>query len=373
MKEYDKTPTEQFIREKQSMEVGLSFDMLEVFDNELIQPLRNICKASILLVDDSLGGSVRFRAAFITKWKSIYTCFRSLTGPGWNADALLELANQWTAYNCADWIRVYGEIVEEKFFGAPENAAREGYQRGPDGSWKKPRLTADVKTLQSDIQKTNLRRRIEFKSLELAQQGIYKSKLTPSHELMISMPHAGAQKWAIMTDDITGKMDDVFGLMPGATISGTTTDNIYFISKFALAVDDPTLYLLPFGTIVSGGHHSLIEVALPLSVNGIIDYRVGCYSTLIPEGYSSNAANIIRTFLHAYDSRPENRLMLIYYSGTNVDGCFICESGNDKFKWKENLKANKALMEKFMALSNNPTREQVARFALQHGLSIDEN
>ncbi len=34
-------------------------------------------------------------------------------------------------------------------------------------------------------------------------------------------------------------------------------------------------YLLPIGTIVHNNHHALIEVALALSINGVIDYRIG--------------------------------------------------------------------------------------------------
>src|SRR5665213_521651 len=117
MKDHSAADAVRFITEKQSMEVGLAFDFLEVFDNELIQPVREACKASMVLIDDSLGGSVRFKRDFISKWKNVYACFHGLSGAGWNVDALLQLADTWTASKCGDWIRVYGEIVEEKHFG----------------------------------------------------------------------------------------------------------------------------------------------------------------------------------------------------------------------------------------------------------------
>lgn len=381
MKEYSGSVAEQFIREKQAMEVGVSFDLLEVFDNELIQPVREMCKASIVLVDDTVGGSVKFRAAFMSKWRPTYACFNGYPWAGWTdeaVDAMLRLADRWTASQCGDWIRVFGEIVEEKLFGKSEEKQRTSYQRGPSGSWKKPQTRNMSKGVygrgmsvsQPDFQKANLRRRVEFKALSNAQKGLYSSRLTPSHELMTSMAHAGAKKWAVMANDTTGKMDEVFGLMPGATISGTTTDNMYFIGKFAYAVSDPALYLLPFGTIVSGGHHSLIEVALPLSTNGCIDYSVGCYSTLIPEITNTPAAKIIRKFLKLYDLRPENRLMLVYYNGLNVDGCFVCESMPEKVTWKEKFKVNRSLMEEFIALPPHPIRSRVETLAMQHGLYV---
>ena len=114
----------------------------------------------------------------------------------------------------------------------------------------------------------------------------------------------------------------------------------------------------------------MIEVALPLSITGIIDYSIGCYSTLCPEITNTAGARIIKGILQAYDRRPENRLMLVYYRGTSVDGCFVCESSSEKLTWKEKLKANKTLMEKFVALPPHPSRYRVETFAAQHGLYL---
>lgn len=373
MKDYPRSVAEQFVREKQSVEVGLAFDLYEIFNKEMLPNFRLMCQKSILKVDEQCGASPAFKAAYQNDWRK-YACFHGL--PFWYADHVLGLAERWTASECGDWIRVYGEIVEKKtFFGVDEEKHRRDPQKGPSGSWDKTEFPIGVskqKLSQPAYQPSNLRRRIELKALSDAQRGIYIDSSTPSRELMTSMPYSGIKKWAIMANDITGKMDRVFGLLRGATISGTTTDNIYFLRRYGQVVRDPVNFLLPVGTIVAGGHHSLIEVALPLTINGLVDYRLGCYSTLFPDraprGTNDEAANIIRRVLHAWENRSENRLMLVYYRGGSVDGCLVCERPDEKNQWKETFKADEKLMEEFTNVPPDPSKGQIETFAMRHGL-----
>jgi hypothetical protein len=198
---------------------------------------------------------------------------------------------------------------------------------------------------------------------------------TPSKELMSSMPHAGIARWAIMADDITGKMDQVFGLMPGATISGTTTDNLFFLDDYGRIIDDPIYNLLPLGTIVGGGHHSLLEVALPLTLNNRIGYSVGCYSTLFPKRESRVKGNAgameIKYLLSAYEGRDESRLMLFYYNGAGrIDGCLVCEGYEEKKRWVKEFKTDEKLMREFMLMRDWPSKGWVTILAHRHGFSV---
>ena len=373
MKDYPRAEAEYFIKEKQSMEVGLAFDLYEIFNKEMLPNFRSMCQQSILKVDKQWGASPAFKAAYKKDWRK-YACFHGL--PFWHADHVLGLSERWTASECGDWIRVYGEIIEKKtFFGIDQDKLRKEPQKGPAGSWDKTEFSEGVskqKTSQPTYQPDNLRRRVELKALSAPQRGDYIDGSTPSRELMASMPFAGIKKWAIMANDITGKMDRVFGLLRGATISGTTTDNIYFLRQYGQVVGDPVNFLLPLGTIVAGGHHSLIEVALPLTINGLVDYRVGCYSTLFPDrepkGTNDEAARIIRRVLVAYEIRPENRLMLVYYRGGSVDGCLVCEKPDEKQQWKETFRADKDLMNEFIQVPPDPSKGQIETFAMRHGL-----
>ncbi len=93
-------------------------------------------------------------------------------------------------------------------------------------------------------------------------------------------------------------ISQLHGLPPGATISGTTTDHMYTLfhvlgtaeqdktvqgKKFIKAVYKymPFIVLLPTVQMVRQYHHALIETAASLSLNDLISYRVGYYSTLL--------------------------------------------------------------------------------------------
>jgi hypothetical protein len=375
MKDYGKVEANRFLMEKQSMEVALALDILEVFNDTLLPNLRKMCIESVLMVAEELDGSVPFYNEFNKEWKK-YDCFMGIHG--WNTGEIIKRAKFWTASQCGDWIRVYGEIVENKFLGETEDNKRRLPMKGPQGSWKKAQPKADAgkqNLSQPNFEPNAKRRRVEFKQLWDDQKDIYTGMCTPSKELMNTMPNAGIKKWAIMADDITGKMDQAFGLMPGATISGTTTDNIFFLDFYGRLFNDPVYNLLPLGTIVGGGHHSLLEVALPLTVNGWINYSVGCYSTLFPDrapmgNGNDGGAVAIKNFLIAYEGREESRLMLFYYNGVGrIDGCLVCGAA-EKQRWVKEFKADDKLMNEFMLMHDWPSKGQVEVFAMKHNLYV---
>lgn len=173
---------------------------------------------------------------------------------------------------------------------------------------------------------------------------------------------AGLNRWQVMQGDTTGKMDQVFGLMPGATISGTTTDNIYFYKRFGGLWMNPIFYLLPTATIVSGGHHSLLEVGLPLMLNNICKYKVGLYSTLFPNNAVTAGAPpgvmALKNKLLLAEAQPTNHLMLIHYSGNRPTGCYLYDDPMDKDKWNR-MKIGDAFMTTFKTISPFPRKIQI--------------
>ena len=52
-------------------------------------------------------------------------------------------------------------------------------------------------------------------------------------ERQLAAMSGGIQRWLHLDADPLAKMDKVFGLSHGATISGTTTDTLFFINKIA--------------------------------------------------------------------------------------------------------------------------------------------
>jgi hypothetical protein len=372
----------QMMVEKQSVEVGLSLDVKEIFDIEMIDDLREMCQASILKVDKMQQNNSNFAAQYPAKW-SFYGCMKGMSA--WNGDTLLSHAKAWTASDCGDWIRVFGEIIEAKsFFSLNQEAKRTAPQLGGEkGYWSKPRApqaakgqtSGDQALHQANLQPSALRRRLEYNTLTIHDQGLYGLETTESGFLMKSMMASGIKKWAIMAEDVTGKMDRIFGLMKGATISGTTTDNIYFLNKFGKAIKDPILYLLPVGSIAGGGHHSLIEVAIPLTINSFIDYSVGLYSTLIPGGMvpgrsakRSMGAEALRKVCGLWEARPENHLLLCFYEQGQLAGALVADKIKDRASWLRAFKADASLMEAFAEMAISPTEGQLLNFMRLRGI-----
>jgi hypothetical protein len=165
----------------------------------------------------------------------------------------------------------------------------------------------------------------------------------------------------------------VFGLVPLADISGTTTDSIYFTERFAIHTGgDPVFYLLPLATIVAGGHHSLLEVALSLNINKIVDYRIGFYTSLFPPG-GVKASRTIRNALFQSENQRINRYMLVYYAaGDNPTirgipaGCFLYEQ-NDLREFEYFSKCVE-ILDSFPFMPFWPNEEQLRTFCAARGL-----
>ena len=145
-------------------------------------------------------------------------------------------------------------------------------------------------------------------------------------EKQLAAAKGGISLYVQLDEDLLARMNKVSGLVTGATISGTTTDTLFFLNRMAL-VDlwsgaqepnnqdfykaiqamyegwdyselkqgktvkdpnaprglDPLFYLIPVGAIVGKGHHTTLEVALPLVQNNKMHYVIGRYTTLLAE------------------------------------------------------------------------------------------
>ena len=81
-------------------------------------------------------------------------------------------------------------------------------------------------------------------------------------------------------------------------------------STDVLGAFDKMFFMPPLATIVAGAHHSTLEVATPLSQNGLIDYAVGQYTSLYPKHRKSNpAAGGLKSALEAAEKHKQNHLM----------------------------------------------------------------
>ncbi len=243
-----------------------------------------------------------------------------------------------SAVHCGDVIRFFGEIAEEH----PDlNQVRENFQIGGKDFWDKKKSVDAILPMEgqqadpgtrvrlgtkhklgplSDSMKgkmgrfgatqqdLNRTRKVSFRSLEFRSEG------------EMTQIGAGMKVWSPQDLDILYRIEVAFGLRVGATISGTTTDTLYFLKVFGKFGMDPIFYLLPFATIVAPGHHSLIEAAIPLALAGKINYCIGLYSTLMPDGpRSAAAAEVVKTLVQ-YEHDQRNRLMLVFFSQREIPG-----------------------------------------------------
>jgi hypothetical protein len=313
-----------WINEKQQLEVQLAWELLEIFNSnrDLINPLRNMADQALNELKQLKRSSFVASAAITQAWQSqigiVQLCKKH--PQGFNSIVV----NQLDAQDCSDLIRLYGEFIEKAGALGAQGAP------GPLGDYQ----------LQDSIKGSYRVGDDRWNRNPAAGYGRQRTQTQPGmqstsdvHSFLISQ-RGGAARFELCDASTVNRIDHVFGLVPLADISGTTTDSIYFTERFSAPTGgDPVFYLLPLATIVAGGHHSILEVALSLTINNVIDYRIGFYSTLFPtRGGGVPGAGAIRNALARAEASQMNRNILIYFGvGENQPvpnvpcGCFLYE------------------------------------------------
>ncbi len=310
-----------WVNQKQTLETQLAWELLEIFNSEpgLIGPLREMATQAFNEFKELKRTSPAASAAITQAWQSqirIVSLARKFPA-GFNSITVDSL----DAQDCSDLIRLYGEFIEKA------GALRARGAAGPAGDY----------ALQDEIKSSYRvgadRWATEKKGADVGQgYGRLRTQVSAgtqstsdAHSFLISMG-GGAARFQLTDASTVSRIDHVFGLVPLADISGTTTDSIYFTERFAgPTAQDKVFYLLPLATIVGPAHHSLLEVALSLSINRIVDYRIGFYTTLLPAG-AARGAERIRAALVLAEASPMNRRMLVHFSAPNLpSGCFLYE------------------------------------------------
>ncbi len=149
--------------------------------------------------------------------------------------------------------------------------------------------------------------------------------------LHIGKKFGGAMEWKIQDTSTIGVIDRVFGLPYGADISGTTADELYFLTGCTdINSGDPVMKMLPLAVIVGEYHHTLLEVAAAMSLKRVINYQIGFYRTLLPSlppgiPAQEQRANI-EQLLSKCENDPRNVHILLHYNGNQkIAGGFIAE------------------------------------------------
>jgi hypothetical protein len=193
-------------------------------------------------------------------------------------------------------------------------------------------------------------------------------------DVHIGKKFGGVMVWKIEDTSTIGKIDRVFGLPFGADISGTTTDNLYFLTGWADASKgDPLVMMLPLAAIIGEYHHALLEVAAAMSLRKVISYSIGFYSTLLPPlpgGIAPQAQRgDIIALLDKFDKDPRNQHVLLHYNKNNkIAGCFIGE-GDELGAFKELGKVDMRLWPRFNSLPAYPPEDKIMGLLAEVGLA----
>ena len=361
----------QWTEEKQQLEVMLAWQLLEIFNNSpaLIGPLRIMASQALEELKQLKRTSPVASAAITQAWQSqigiVDLCRRYPAG--FNSIQ----PNQLDAQDCSDLIRLYGEFIEK---AGGLRATGEPGERGDYEFQNTLKMSRRVDYGGGHGQIWNTQQ--EAIGRQRAKVPAGTQQTTDVHGFLISQK-GGSARFEMLPRSTVNRIDRVFGLVPSADISGTTTDSIYFTERFkanTAAAMDPIFHLLPVATIVAGAHHSLLEVALSLSLNGIIDYRIGFYSTLFPRGGTQGAGDILGA-LRTAENHMKNRHMLIYYArGHNPGvpgvpaGCFLFE-GRDHLAFRDFARAT-AMERLFRGVAFCPNEDEIRAVCLRQRLRL---
>jgi hypothetical protein len=350
-------------QQKQENEQKLGKNLYDAFNSgSAIDNLRAVVMrgVSAMLNDTSdLPGNACGEEKFLDVWKRT-------SGP--SANGLRELTDPrqrpLTATDCADLIRLIGVWLEK---GGSTSIQNFNFAFRPGVSPSQVRPGFD-----NDAQSSVWRQPGKDKPDELAprDRGTPADKKIESHLLPFT-PYqpTGDKSVCGMTlkrarrNSTVLKIDRMFGLLPGADISGTTTDATLVIEAYGADTLFAAYYLLPLGAIVYNFHHTLIEVALSLSLNRCLEgdgYRIGFYTSLTPKGgrYPTELSTLPKILAEA-ENAGNNRHFLVWYEGSRPAG-FVQFYKDDLAALRSSaLSLGTAVLAESQSLSAYPTKSEV--------------
>ena len=368
----------QYMLEKQANEIELAWDLRDIFNTneKLIGPLRQLASFALDELDALRRGSFEGHQVLSSAWTGEVKVSKNKALVKYqNLSNMINNIPSFSAEECSDVIRLYGEVVEK---GAKKYAD----QKKASGIVPPP---PQLKAFADLNQEKSLMRRGGDPVWKVDRQRDRTAPEAPAHvpphiyEFTQSLK-GGISVSTLKETSTVLKINRVFGLMDAADISGTTTDSIFFIRRYAKlfqqqfnrypglagALDDPIYHLLALATLVAGGHHSLLESAISLTLNrhitGIV-YKIGFYTSLLPGNSVHAAKGAIFGKLSSAEYNIRNRLMLAYYDGPQPRGCYLyAKQGKERFDFMRLAKADTFLLNSFRQFGDLwPRKEAVDR------------
>jgi hypothetical protein len=199
---------------------------------------------------------------------------------------------------CADIIRLFGELAEQKWTSdAPDLnwhiMARKGQLR-PGPVYAKPEESPDHFGARHRLNKAPAEKvRVDAPFVPIPRERV---------------EWRGVELFKFGEDSVIATVDWAYGLqIEGGDVSGTTTDSIAAL-RWASRQENlvnPIVQLIALATMVPQGHHTIVECSWPLTRHGYMDYAIGFYGTLAPADHAG-----LQGTLKIFDNDARNRHVL---------------------------------------------------------------
>jgi hypothetical protein len=351
-----------FANHRFTIEQLLARELLNTFEDDKpsMELLRGMVSMAIevMLKMPTLAKTAQETERHLSVWKRFPTLESVREG------VLMRSGRKLTVTECADIIRLYGEYVEQGHKDNIPKLVSENQTKSGFREFGKPVFD----------QKQGFRHRGQFLSpQEKIAAGV-------SNELVLGAGEAwkeqlvgglggGIQLKQAAGTDVLGKIEKVFGIPRGAAISGTTADTVHFMKKFGAAVGglDPIYFIVPVASLVYNYHHSLVEVAMTLTLNGLMDYSIASYSTLLPKKSGTRLKPSVFSLLNRFEARIDNKFILNHYNGSTIEGCYQMEA-QDKPAFRKLATTNLKLWQTFKGYGDWPSEANILGLLHMHGM-----
>ncbi len=347
-------------RSRAILETELCKRMYFIFDSSpIIKQLRNLVAIAIEQIC-ALGlankgsaellwnNAIRQAGANLAIWPLYAGTTSMLTVK--NLIKVLNKSNQWTASDCGDLMRLFGGIIEDKTLqtrGLVGKAVEDFRRKQRVG----PGFGDDQRSRTGGGYAPNL------------------PHISAAHNAALEFKRAkgfsGFAKITLNDKSTVKKIDSTFGLAEGCDISGTTADALFFFRHVNVFIDGlpemipnellPVIQLLPMATMASQGHHTILECGLTLTLNKVIDYRIGFYTTLMPTG-STNGT--LQGIFNAAEKDARNKHILCFWDNNELQGIHY-DTSEELNLLKAASLTNETFRSQFVSLPLKPSKTQL--------------
>ena len=364
-----------FTKQRTAIEIGLASSLYDVYNSQpIIGSLREIVGMAIENLVGWCGREDVKKAMTGEKgldvWKGQPQTAEGLTN-------VWKWKNTWTASECADLLRLFGTVIDESGIGEGEGKELHRAARvGPDARFK------NVATGQDRARQPESK----LSGMHVVDAPHSRAGRDLIKQVKMNGPSAfyGIGPFRLMPGSIIRKIDVAFGLPEGADISGTTADSVFGMGRvmsFADAcgialpgtVPADLLHLLPLVSMIAQGHHTVVESATVLTLNGKISYSIGFYSTLLPRSCSTVALmDQLRPVVAKAEANSFNQPILGFYDVKNkVYAGYLFDKNNrsDMVNFMEMATVGEGILTTFKNISEMVPEDQIVEMMSKFSLS----